>query len=134
MVDYIKQPTPEPVISQQAREDHATLPEAVRFENALAIWVRGMRDEQLALVRNGGRLSVAALAFEEVIRLRGLLNKFQSGFLDERRLKIQARWDRRKVRRDARGVCLSCVQTRYCEPQCTAGRQCVTAGRDSTRG
>lgn len=99
MVDYIKQPARGPVMSQQAREDHATLPEAVRFENALVIWVRDMRDEQLALVKRGGRLSVTALAYEEVLRLRGLLSKFQSGFLDERRRKIQGRWNRRRVRR-----------------------------------
>lgn len=101
MVDYIKQPTPGPVeMSQRAREDHATLPEHIRFENALAIWVRDMRAEQLALVKKGGRLSVAALAYEEVLKLRGILGRF----MRDRHYRIQGRWNRRLSRRLIRDI------------------------------
>lgn len=116
-------------MSQRAREDHATLPEHVRFENALNIWVRDMRDEQLALVKKGGRLSVSALAYEEVLKLRGILGRY----MQDRRRRIQGRWLRRKERRDARGLCLSCWVSPGVQPICTAGRSCVAAGRDSTR-
>lgn len=118
-------------MSQRGREDHATLPEHVRFENALNIWVRDMREEQLELVKKGGRLSVAALGYEEVLKLRGVLGRFMM----DRKRRIQGRWDRRRERRDARGICLSCWQDRLPGGKtiCTAGRQCVAAGRDSTR-
>lgn len=116
---------------EQRRQDHAVLPEAARFENALAIWIRDMRDEQLALVKEGGRLSVTALAYEEVLKLRGILIRYMM----DRKRRIQGRWDRRRERRDARGICLSCWQDRLPGGRtiCTAGRQCVAAGRDSSR-
>lgn len=116
-------------MSQIARENHATLPEHIRLENALNIWVHDMRDEQLALVKKGGRLSVPALAYEEVLKLRGILGRYMM----DRKRRIQGRWDRRRERRDARGICLSCWQDRGAKPFCTAGRQCVAAGRDPTR-
>lgn len=115
-------------MSQLARENHATLPEHVRFENALNIWVRDLRDEQLALVKKGGRLSVAALGYEEVLKLRGILGRF----MVDRKRRVQGRWDRRRERRDGRGNCLSCWNDPGRQPLCTAGRHCVAAGRDDT--
>lgn len=78
------------------RETHRLLPEQMRLENALAIWLRDMRTEQLKLVEKGGRLSVAGLAYEEVLRLRGIIQK---GLGADRKRRIQGRWDRRKDRR-----------------------------------
>lgn len=78
-------------------EEHGLLSEEYRFENALAIWIRDMRDEQLALVKKGGRLSVAALGYEEVLKLRGILGRF----MRDRRRQIQGRWNRRRERRAA---------------------------------
>jgi len=80
-----------------SKEDHAVLPESVRLENALMIWIRDMREEQLQLVRKGGRLSVSALAYEEVINLRGVLGRVMT----DRKRRIQGRWDRRAARRAA---------------------------------
>lgn len=113
------------------RLSHNFLSEDDRLENALRIWIRDMRDEQLELVKKGGRLSVAALGYEEVLKLRGILGRF----LTDRKRRIQGRWDRRRERRDARGTCLSCVQDKAPKSVgfCTAGRQCVAAGRDTAR-
>lgn len=86
---------PNDEMSQIAREDHATLPEHIRFENALVIWVRNMRDEQLALVKQGGRLSVTALGYEEVLKLRQIIVRIMS----DRKHRIQGRWNRRRDRR-----------------------------------
>ena len=80
-----------------SKEDHAVLPESVRLENALMIWIRDMREEQLQLVRKGGRLSVSALAYEEVIKLRGILGRVMA----DRKRRIQGRWNRRAARRTA---------------------------------
>jgi hypothetical protein len=81
-------------------KEHELLPEQMRLENALAIWVRDMRTQELAKVKRGGRLSVAALAYEEVLRLRGGVQRVFA----ERRRKITARWNRRKARRAARAA------------------------------
>lgn len=76
---------------------HKVLPEAVRLENALNIWVHDMREQELAKVKAGGRLSVPALAYEEVLKLRtGLQHIFS-----DRRRRILGRWERRKARRAA---------------------------------
>lgn len=80
---------------ERRRQEHALLSEQDRLENALAIWIRDMRDEQLALVKKGGRLSVPALAYEEVLKLREILGRF----MVDRKRRIQGRWDRRKERR-----------------------------------
>jgi hypothetical protein len=79
---------------------HQVLPEQVRLENALNIWVRDMREQELAKVKQGGRLSVAALAYEEVLKLRGGINHI----LSDRRRKIKGRWERRRARRTARAA------------------------------
>jgi hypothetical protein len=82
---------------QRELTDHDLLPEAARLENALRVWLRDMRDEQIALVKNGGRMSVTALAYEHILQLRGIIDRFML----DRKKRIQGRWDRRRIRRVA---------------------------------
>ncbi len=78
-----------------SKEDHVVLPESVRLENALNIWIRDLREQELAKVKAGGRLSVPALAYEEVLKLREILGRF----MQDRQRRIQRRWNRRSYRR-----------------------------------
>lgn len=99
------------------RPQEPAVPDYIRLENALRIWVNDIRPKH----PKGEPYRVAGLAYEECIRLAALVKR-QCHELEvlqlqaaKRRASVQRRWDLRKQRRPGQGPCPGDRDTRLCD-------------------